>query len=97
MLTIDVQVVGKDGEPKPNYEPGYDLKAKVTVICDGVRGNLTKEVVRRLGLEGENPQTYETGVKEIWRVDPAKHRQGTVIHTVFQKASTIVSLSMRLR
>lgn len=76
------QGIGKDGEPKANYEPGYDLKARVTVLCDGVRGNLTKEVVRRLGLENRNPQTYETGVKEIWRIDPSKHLEGHVVHTV---------------
>ncbi|MDX1623705.1 MAG: electron transfer flavoprotein-ubiquinone oxidoreductase [Gemmatimonadota bacterium] len=76
------QGIDRNGEPKPNYEPGYDLKAKVTVICDGVRGNLTKEIVRRLGLEGANPQTYETGVKEIWRIDPARHAEGTVVHTL---------------
>lgn len=76
------QGVDRNGEKKPNYEPGYDLRAKVTVVCDGVRGNLTKEIVRRLGLEGANPQTYETGVKEVWRIDPAKHREGTVIHTL---------------
>ena len=76
------QGVDKNGEKKPNYEPGYDLKAKVTVVCDGVRGNLTKEIVRRLGLEGANPQTYETGVKEVWKVDPSKHVEGTVVHTL---------------
>jgi electron-transferring-flavoprotein dehydrogenase len=76
------QGVGRDGKPRPNYEPGYDLKAKVTVIADGVRGNLTKELVERLGLAGVNPQVYETGVKEIWRVRPEVHEPGTVIHTV---------------
>jgi electron-transferring-flavoprotein dehydrogenase len=76
------QGVGRNGEARANYEPGYDLKAKVTVIADGVRGNLTKELVARLGLEGQNPQVYETGVKEIWRVRPEVHEEGTVIHTV---------------
>lgn len=76
------QGVDRNGGKKPNYEPGYDLKAKVTVVCDGVRGNLTKEMTLRLGLEGTNPQTYETGVKEVWRIDPSKHALGTVIHTV---------------
>jgi electron-transferring-flavoprotein dehydrogenase len=76
------QGVGRNGEARPNYEPGYDLKARVTVIADGVRGNLTKELVARLGLEGSNPQVYETGVKEIWRVRPEVHEEGTVIHTV---------------
>jgi electron-transferring-flavoprotein dehydrogenase len=76
------QGVDRSGEPRPNYEAGYDLKAKVTVVCDGVRGNLTKELVRRLGLEGRNPQAYATGVKEIWRVAPERHAEGTVVHTV---------------
>jgi electron-transferring-flavoprotein dehydrogenase len=76
------QGVGRNGEARPNYEPGYDLRARVTVIADGVRGNLTKELVARLGLEGRNPQVYETGVKEIWRVRPEVHEEGTVIHTV---------------
>ncbi|MGH7562800.1 MAG: 4Fe-4S dicluster domain-containing protein [Gemmatimonadota bacterium] len=76
------QGVGRTGEARPNYEPGYDLRAKVTVVADGVRGNLTKEMVSRLGLEGRNPQVYETGVKEIWRVRPEVHDLGTVVHTV---------------
>jgi electron-transferring-flavoprotein dehydrogenase len=76
------QGIGKHGEAKPNYEPGYDVRAKVTVIADGVRGNLTKEIVDRLGLEGRNPQVYATGVKEIWRVPAERHRQGLVVHTV---------------
>src|SRR5919106_449856 len=76
------QGVDRSGKPKPNYEPGYDIRAKVTVIADGVRGNLTKELVRRLALEGVNPQVYATGVKEIWRVPEDRHEEGTVIHTV---------------
>jgi len=76
------QGIDRNGKPKPNYEAGYDLKAKVTVLCDGVRGNLTKELVQRLGLEGVNPQAYATGVKEIWRVPAERHAEGTVVHTV---------------
>ncbi len=81
-VQIRDQGIGRDGNPKPNYEPGYDLKAGVTILADGVRGNLTKEVVSRLGLEGRNPQVYETGVKEIWRVPPERHQEGLVVHTV---------------
>ena len=76
------QGVDKRGEPKANYEPGYDLRAKVTVVADGVRGNLTKELVARLGLDGKNPQVYATGVKEIWRVPAERHEQGLVVHTL---------------
>jgi len=76
------QGIDRSGEPRPNYEAGYDLRARVTVVCDGVRGNLTKELVRRLGLEGDNPQAYATGVKEIWRVPAERHAEGTVVHTV---------------
>ena len=76
------QGVDKSGKPKPNYEAGYDIRAKVTIIGDGVRGNLTKEIVKRLALEGPNPQAYATGVKEIWRVPADRHEEGTVIHTV---------------
>jgi electron-transferring-flavoprotein dehydrogenase len=76
------QGIDKHGKPKPNYEAGYNLKAKVTVIADGVRGNLTKEIVDRLCLEGSNPQVYATGVKEIWRVPAERHRQGLVVHTL---------------
>ena len=76
------QGVDKGGKPKPNYEAGYDIRAKVTIIGDGVRGNLTKELVKRLSLEGPNPQVYATGVKEIWRVSEETHAEGTVIHTV---------------
>jgi len=76
------QGIDKQGQSKSNYEPGYDLHAKVTVIADGVRGNLTKEIVKRLGLANRNPQAYETGVKEIWRIAPEKHALGTVIHTI---------------
>ena len=76
------QGVDRSGKAKPNYEAGYDIRAKVTVVADGVRGNLTKELVRRLALEGVNPQAYATGVKEIWRVAAERHVPGTVIHTV---------------
>ena len=72
--------VDKDGRPKPTYQPGMDILAKVTVLGEGVRGSLTKQLVADFGLEGPNPQVFETGVKEIWRVKPEKHRPGRVIH-----------------
>ncbi len=72
--------VDKNGKPKPTYQPGMDIRAKVTVLGEGVRGSLTKQLVQRFELEGENPQVYETGIKEIWRVKPEKHVPGRVIH-----------------
>jgi electron-transferring-flavoprotein dehydrogenase len=76
---VDVGV-DKSGKPKPTYQPGMDIRAKVTVLGEGVRGSLTKQLVERFELEGENPQVYETGIKEIWRVRPEKHVPGRVIH-----------------
>jgi electron-transferring-flavoprotein dehydrogenase len=72
--------IGKDGQPKSNYQPGMDIHAKVTVIGEGVRGSLAKQLIQRFDLEGERPQVFETGVKEIWRVKPEKHQPGRVIH-----------------
>lgn len=72
--------VGHDGKPKSNYQPGMDIFAKVTVLGEGVHGSLAKRLIDRFGLHGMNPQVYETGVKEIWRVRPEKHRPGRVIH-----------------
>ena len=72
--------VDRHGKPKPNYQPGMDVFAKVTVIGEGVRGTLAKQLIERFDLAGQNPQTYETGVKEIWRIDPKKHVPGRVVH-----------------
>ncbi len=72
--------VDKDGKPKSNYQPGMDIIAKVTVLGEGVRGSLTKQLIARFGLEGQNEPTYETGIKEIWRVKPENHKPGRVIH-----------------
>jgi electron-transferring-flavoprotein dehydrogenase len=74
--------VDKDGKPKPNFQPGMDIHARVTVIGEGVRGSLAKQLIERFQLQGRNPETFETGVKEIWRVDPKKHRPGRVVHGV---------------
>ena len=72
--------IGKDGKPKSNFQAGMDIHAKVTVIGEGVRGSLAKQLIERFQLEGERPQVFETGVKEIWRVKPEKHQPGRVIH-----------------
>jgi len=75
--------VAKDGSQKPNFEPGMNIKAQVTVLGEGPRGNLAKGLVRDLKLDaGKNPQTYGTGIKEIWELgDRAKELFGSVFHT----------------
>ena len=75
--------LGKHGEQKPTFEPGVDIRAKVTILTDGVRGNLTKALVRRLALDaGRAPQLYAIGIKELWDVRPDRIPSGTVMHTM---------------
>ncbi len=75
--------VNKRGEHKPNYQPGAICRAKATVLCEGPRGTLAKQLEQALGLTvGKNPQTYATGVKELWEVPPGRAQQGSVIHTM---------------
>jgi electron-transferring-flavoprotein dehydrogenase len=72
-----------DGTPGPNYEPGMELLGKYVFLAEGVRGSLTKQVMAKFGLsEGHCPQKFGLGMKEIWEIDPAKHREGTVTHTM---------------
>jgi len=74
--------VGKDGEKKDAYQPGYELLGKYTVFAEGVRGNLSEQLMTRFNLrENADPQHYGIGFKEIWEVDPAKHEEGLVVHT----------------
>ena len=75
--------IGRHGEQKATYEPGVDIVAKVTIFCDGVRGNLTKELQRRLPLAvGRQPQQFAIGLKELWEVPAGRLEPGTVIHTL---------------
>ena len=75
--------VGKDGQPKDNFQPGADIFAKVTVLGEGSRGSLTKKHVQKLGLdEGRNPQVYACGVKEIWELPKGRVKPGFVMHTL---------------
>jgi len=75
--------IGKQGERKSTFEPGVDIRAKVTILCDGVRGNVTKSVTRQLALDdGRAPQLYGIGIKELWEVPKDRLAAGTVIHTM---------------
>ena len=75
--------IGKHGDKKANFEPGVDIRAKVTILSDGVRGNLTKALVRRLALDaGRQPQLYAIGIKELWEVPTDRITEGSVVHTM---------------
>jgi len=75
--------VARDGSRKPNYQPGYELRAKYTVFAEGCRGHLGKRLEARFDLRAQaDPQHYGIGFKEIWQVDPVKHRAGEVVHTL---------------
>ena len=74
--------IGRDGQPTDSFQPGMELHAKYTFFAEGCRGSLGRGLMDRLGLrEGAQPQTYGIGIKEIWEIDPAKHKPGLVIHT----------------
>jgi electron-transferring-flavoprotein dehydrogenase len=79
VLTED-KGVEKNGKPKGNFTPGYELRAKITVLAEGPRGSLTKEMVSRLKLDGLNPQVYGIGIKELWEVQPGRIEKGYVAH-----------------
>jgi electron-transferring-flavoprotein dehydrogenase len=72
----------KNGKPKDNYTPGYELRAKVTVLAEGTRGSLTKDLVAAKKLDNINPQIYSIGIKELWDVEPGRIQPGYVAHTL---------------
>ena len=72
----------KNGKPKDNYTPGYELRAKVTVLAEGSRGSLTKKLVEAKKLDNLNPQSYGIGIKELWDVQPGTIAPGYVAHTL---------------
>lgn len=75
--------IDKHGARKSTFEPGVDIRAKVTIFCDGVRGNLTKTVIKRLSLDaGRQAQMYAIGIKELWEVPADRLASGSVIHTM---------------
>jgi electron-transferring-flavoprotein dehydrogenase len=84
-LRTDDKGVDKSGHPKSNFEPGYDLHAKITVLAEGARGSLTKQLAGRLDLyRHSNPQTYGVGVKELWELPSGRSSimAGEVIYTL---------------
>ena len=75
--------IGKDGEPTHNFTPGVELLARQTIFAEGCRGSLTKTLFDKFDLRKDcDVQTYGIGIKELWEIDPAKHKAGTIMHTV---------------
>lgn len=74
--------IGKDGEPTADYAPGMELWGRQTVFAEGCRGSLSKQLIKQFALDKDSqPQTYGIGIKELWEVDPAQSKPGTVTHT----------------
>lgn len=92
VLVEDGRVVGvrtgdkgidKNGQPKANYEPGVDVRAKITILAEGPRGTCTKQLATMFDLyAGKQPQVYSVGVKELWQLPDDRFAPGTVIHTM---------------
>ncbi|MET4666825.1 electron-transferring-flavoprotein dehydrogenase [Sphingomonas sp. PvP056] len=74
--------VARDGSHKPDYTPGLEIHAKYTLLSEGVRGSLSKQIIAKFDLARDSqPQVYGIGIKELWDIAPDKHVPGRVIHT----------------
>ena len=75
--------IDRRGEKRGTFEPGVDIRSKVTILADGVRGNLTKQLIRRSRITvGNQPQVFSIGIKELWEVPSGRVAAGTVMHTL---------------
>ena len=75
--------IGKDGQPTANHTPGVELIARQTIFAEGCRGSLTKLVCERFDLRKDSdPPTYGIGIKELWEIEPAKHKPGAILHSI---------------
>jgi electron-transferring-flavoprotein dehydrogenase len=82
-VRTDDKGIDKNNQPKANFEPGYDLKSKITILAEGSRGSLTKQLTERLALtKDRNPMTYGVGVKELWELPAGRIKPGQVIYTM---------------
>jgi len=81
-VVVGVVGIGKDGEHKPDYQPGMELHGKYVFIAEGVRGSLAKALEAKFDLRaGKSPQKYGIGIKELWQVPDANFRPGLAQHT----------------
>ncbi len=75
--------VNADGSHSPNYQPGVDIHAKITILAEGCRGSLSKQLIRRFELDADSsPQTYGLGLKELWQLPAGRARPGLIQHTI---------------
>jgi len=74
--------VKRDGEAGPEFQLGMELLGKYTLFAEGARGHLGKQLIAKYDLnKGKDPQAYGIGIKELWEIDPSKHKPGLVIHS----------------
>ncbi len=72
---------GRDGAEKPGFEPGIELRGRYTLFAEGSRGHLGRQLIERYQLDQDcDPQHYGLGIKELWQVEPGKHKPGRVLH-----------------
>lgn len=82
-VRTDDKGLDKQNQPKSNFEPGYDLQAKIVILAEGPRGSLTKQLIQKFDLmKDRNPQTYGQGIKELWEVPSGRIAPGGVIYTM---------------
>ncbi len=75
--------IGRDGKPKDGFQPGMNILGKYTLIGEGVRGSLAKQLIAQFNLDKDSePQKFGIGMKELWQADPARHKPGLVMHTM---------------
>jgi electron-transferring-flavoprotein dehydrogenase len=73
----------KDGSPGPNFTPGAEIRARLTVLAEGCRGSLSKRLIRHFALDaGKSPQSYGLGLKELWQLPPGRVEPGLIQHTI---------------
>jgi electron-transferring-flavoprotein dehydrogenase len=75
--------IGKDGKPTDSFQRGMELRARYTLLAEGCRGSLSKQLIHRFHLrDGHDPQTYAIGIKELWEIPAANHRSGLIEHSI---------------
>jgi len=75
--------LNKDGTPGPNFAPGVEIHAGVTVLAEGCRGSISKQLIKKFDLgEGHCPQTFALGYKELWQLPPGRVQPGRIEHSL---------------
>ena len=74
--------IDANGEQKASFEPGFEFHAKYTILAEGCRGHLGKEIISKFGLDKDSdPQHYGMGIKEVWEIPEDQHKEGLVVHS----------------